>query len=45
MTRYFYLNNGFASDAETEEEAKEEAREYFIELLQRNQEVDLFEDE
>lgn len=45
MTRYLYLANGFASEAETEEEAQEEARQHFIEILQRDAEIEWAEDE
>lgn len=37
MMFYLYLDTGFASRAETPEQAREEARQYFIEMLQRKE--------
>jgi hypothetical protein len=39
MTYFIYLDNGYVSDAKTEDEAMEDARDYFIEILQRNTDV------
>ncbi len=33
---FVYLDTGYASEATTEEEAKEEAKSYFLEQLQRD---------
>lgn len=37
MTYFLYLETGFASNAETAEDARDEARQYFIEMLQRGE--------
>jgi len=45
MMFYLYLDTGFASQAETEEEAREEARLWFIKALQEKHIEVLLEDE
>jgi len=45
MTYFLYIDSGYAVEAESEDDAKEEARTYFIEQLQRGNLEILIEEE
>ena len=45
MTYFLYIDSGYAVETESEDDAKEEARAYFIEQLQRGNLEILIEEE